>query len=84
MRKERIPSTRDKINKNVSIGIMKSKIIQLFISTKTELQHILKQLKTKFIRYMEPVRKGRNYVRSFKVRALKSKFITVSNYARAF
>ena len=73
-----------KINKNVSIGIMRNKIIDIFTKSKSELNILLKLLKEKFIRYLEPVRPGRSYPRKFRSRAVKSKYITTSNYARAF
>lgn len=73
-----------KINKNVSIGLMKNKLIRLFTCPKEELYLVVKMLHSKFIRYLEPIRQGRSYPRKFRARALKSKFFTLNNYARAF
>jgi len=73
-----------KVNRNVSIGIMIKKVIQLFTSPKNEMELLINQLVAKFIRHMEPVRKCRSYVRKFKNKARRSKFYTLTNYARGF
>ena len=72
------------VNKNVSIGIMLKKVIEIFIVPSVEVKKIKEQLMNKFIRYMEPVRKGRTFARKFKKTTRRSKFYTLNNYARAF
>lgn len=72
------------INKNVSIGIMMKQVVRLFTVPQNEMAVIKKALIAKFIRYMEPVRTGRSFVRKFKKTTRRSKFFTLTNYARAF
>lgn len=73
-----------KVNKNVSIGLMNRKVIQLFILPKNEMAILVNQLITRFNRYMEPVRRCRSYVRKFKNKTRRGKFYTLTNYARGF
>lgn len=73
-----------KVNRNVSIGIMIKKVIQLLTLPENEMEILMNQLITKFSRYMEPVRKCRSYVRTFKNKTRRSKFYTLTNYARGF
>jgi len=73
-----------KVNRNISIGIMLKKVIQLFTSPKNDVEILISQLVTKFTRYMEPVRRCRSYVRKFKKKTRRSKFFTLTNYARGF
>lgn len=72
-----------KINKNVSIGLMKDKLVRIFIDEDQQLLELLKKLKTKFLRHVEPVRLGRSYERNYKSRARRTKYHTLTNYRRA-
>lgn len=73
-----------KVNKNVSIGIMKKKVIQIFYLPQNDVEELINHLIQKFNRYMEPVREGRSFDRKFKEKTRRSKFYTLRNYARAF
>jgi len=72
-----------KINKNVSIGLMKNDLVKLFIeeNQKTFLQ-LLERMKTRFLRHIEPVRPQRAFKRKYKRRP-RCKYYTLTNYRRA-
>ncbi len=72
---------RYRINRNVSWASLKHTIIQLFLAEEPE--KILQQLQKAFERNIEPVRPGRKYRRSTKVRRLNGKYQTFTNYKRA-
>lgn len=69
------------INWNVSLGLMKDEIIDLFISSNSE--QILLRLKDKFLKYLEPIRPNRKFKRIIKSKRRKGKFQTFTNYKRA-
>lgn len=71
------------VNRNVSIGLMKHQVVKLFFLDTEQMPSILKTIKASFLRYLEPVRPGRTFVRLFKSRARRCKFHTVTNYRRA-
>jgi hypothetical protein len=70
-----------KINRNVAIGLMKNKIVKLFIDQ--DPQSILNHLENLFLRHLEPVRPGREYERVVKQKRRKGKYQTFTNYRRA-
>lgn len=70
-----------KINRNVSLGLMKDKIIELFISEEPE--EIWGILKTKFLRHTVPIIPERSEPRKKRKSKLKGKYKTVLNYRRA-
>jgi hypothetical protein len=70
-----------KINRNVAIGLMKNKIVKLFIDEAP--QSILDQLERLFIRHLEPIRPDREYERVVKQKRTKGKYQTFTNYRRA-
>lgn len=70
-----------KINKNVSIGIMKHRIVKLFTVENPEI--ILIELQNLFLESLEPIRPGRSAPRLFKTTRKKGKYRTLSNYKRA-
>lgn len=72
---------RYKVNRNVAIGMMKNRVVKLFI-TKTP-EQILEELEKLFLKHIEPVRPYRKYERTLKCRRLKGKFQTFTNYKRA-
>ncbi len=69
------------INQNVSIGLLKPRLITLF--TTQNPGAIFNELKKLFLRYLEPIRPGRKYPRPKTVRRLKGKYQTFKNYRRA-
>lgn len=71
---------RYKINRNVSIGMMKHKIVQLFMSKEPE--QILVELQQLFLRNKEPIRPNRKYERTFKNKRMRGKYQTLTNYKR--
>lgn len=69
------------INKNVSIGSMKNKIVKLFLTQDPEV--ILLHLQKLFEKSLEPIRPNRNFPRKFGGAKPKGKFNTLTNYKRA-
>ncbi len=70
------------INRNVSLGLMKDRLVELFLSAQPE--EILQQLQQEFSQHLEPVRPGRSFPRSKeKHRRLTGKYQTQTNYRRA-
>lgn len=70
-----------KINRNVSWGALKHRIVQLFIAKKPK--EILLLLQKEFERNIEPVRPDRRNQRKKKTKRLNGKYQTFSNYKRA-
>jgi hypothetical protein len=71
---------RCKVNKNVSLGLLKDRVVQLFLHEDS--RHILTELEKLFARHLEPVRPGRTYPR-IKKRKPCGKYHTLINYKRA-
>ncbi len=69
------------INQNVSIGLLKPRLIELF--TTKQPSAIFNELKELFLTHLELVRPGRVYPRTKTVRRLKGKYQTFKNYRRA-
>ena len=81
---EQINATKETtvaINQNVSIGLLKPQLINLFITQNP--RTVFDQLKELFLRYLEPIRPGRKYPRSKTARRLTGKYQTFKNYRRA-
>ncbi len=70
-----------KVNKNIAFGLMKNRIIDLFIDHDPE--KILYGLHQLFIRHLEPVRTGRKYPRYKKFSRTNGKYHAITNYKRA-
>ena len=70
-----------KVNKNVSIGMMKNRIVSLFIAQNPE--QILQELENLFLQNLEPIRPNRKYERRVKSKRTKGKYQTLTNYKRA-
>ncbi len=68
-----------KINKNISIGSMKNKIVKLFLTEDPE--GILLYLQNLFEQHIEPIRPNRSYSR--KITKKSPRFKTLTNYKRA-
>jgi hypothetical protein len=68
-----------KINKNISIGSMKNKIVKLFLTEDPE--DILLYLQNLFEQHIEPIRPNRSYLR--KLVKKSPRFKTLTNYKRA-
>jgi len=69
------------INQNVSIGLLKPRLLILFVAPKPDT--IFDELKKLFLRHLEPIRPGRKYPRTKTIRRLKGKYQTFKNYRRA-
>ena len=69
------------VNQNVAIGCMKHRVVLLFISQNPE--EILDELKTLFLKHLEPIRPNRSLPRVKRVQHLKGKYKTLKNYRRA-
>lgn len=70
-----------KINRNVAFGVMRNRIVDLFITYNPEC--ILNQLQTLFLQNIEHERPGRKYPRLRKCCRTKGKYQALSNYKRA-
>lgn len=70
-----------KINRNVTLGFLKGEIVKIFINYEPE--EIIKRLKKEFIKAIEPIRPNRTYPRKVKLKRMKGKYQTFTNYKRA-
>ena len=73
-----------KINKNVSIGLTKPRLIKLlFTADQEEVNKILNFLKKHFLKNLQPVIPGRNYKRKKRKAGTRRKVRPLTNYKRA-
>jgi hypothetical protein len=70
-----------KINKNLSLAVLKNKIVDLFL--KEDSREILLELQALFQQHLEPVRPNRTYPRTQKAIHGNGKYQTLTNYKRA-
>ena len=71
-----------KINKSVAVGLMKNKLSRLFLDRRPE--EILNELRALQVKYFEPIRPGRSFVRRQRPSTKRSgKFQTLCNYKRS-
>jgi Transposase DDE domain len=70
-----------KINRNVSLGALKNNIVKLFFQN--EPLDIMLKLQSIFELNTEPIRPGRQYTRTAKVKFRRGKYRTLTNYKRA-
>lgn len=70
-----------KINRNVSLGLLKHRIVQLFLCEDPNM--ILEELKTRFVRHLERVRLNRKHPHKYKNINRRGKYRTQKNYRRA-
>lgn len=71
-----------KINNNLSLGFMKNRIIELFLSEQPG--NILEELKSLFIQYVEPKRPGRKNKRDVDKYRKRKKPVILKNYKNVF
>jgi len=69
------------INRNVAIGLMKNRIIDIFLSK--DPQNILIELQILFSCYIQPIRPNRKAPRMKKLKRRSGKYKTLNNYKRA-
>lgn len=69
-----------KVNKNVAFGLMKNRIIDLFMIHDPE--KILHRLQELFIQHLEPIRPNRKYPHRRKAMRLYGKYQPLTNYKR--
>ena len=69
------------INQNVSIGMLKPRLVTLFATLKPSA--IFDEIKTLFLAHLEPIRPGRKYPRTKTVHRVIGKYRTFKNYRRA-
>jgi hypothetical protein len=69
------------VNRNVAIGLMKNRVISLFLSNNPE--EIIIQLQNLFAQYIEPVRPNRKVPRIRKLKRRAGKYKALTNYKRA-
>jgi len=70
-----------KINRNIAFGMMKNRIVDLFVVCNPE--KILQHLEALFIQHIEPVRPGRKYDHQRITVKARSKYQALTNYKRA-
>lgn len=70
------------VNNNVAIGLMRNKIMTLFLSRKPEI--IIKELITLFAQYKESVRPNRKWWKRNRSLAKRRNLVTQTNYKRPF
>lgn len=70
-----------KLNRNVSFGLLKIKILEIFLSSSPE--KIIEKLTDDFLDNLEPIRPDRKYERKPKRKKTKGKYQTLTNYRRA-
>ena len=70
-----------KVNRNVTLGLLKNRIVQLFVSEHPYI--IWQELKTRFVSHLEQVRPNRHYPHQYKQLNRRGKFRTQQNYRRA-
>jgi hypothetical protein len=70
-----------KVNRNVAIGMMKNRVVHLFL-TKTP-EHLLMELEKIFLDHLESIRPNRAYNRIVKNKRANGKYQTLTNYKRA-
>jgi hypothetical protein len=70
-----------KVNRNIAFGIMKNRIIDLFMAHAPD--QTLTLLQQLFSRYLEPIRPNRNYPRRKKFARINGKFQPLNNFKRA-
>ena len=73
---------RYKINKNASWGMLKYRMVELFLG-KRDPADILIELQALFENNLEPARPGRKYPRIKKAKKIYGKYVTATNYKRA-
>lgn len=69
------------INRNIAIGLMKNRIIDIFLSHDPE--NTLLELQSLFSKYIQPVRPNRKVPRIRKLKRRSGKYKTLTNYKRA-
>jgi hypothetical protein len=69
------------VNKNIAIGLMKNKIVGLFLSE--DPQSILIRLQNLFALHTEPIRPGRKFARIKTLKRRSGKYKALNNYKRA-
>lgn len=81
---EKIESTEQSmaINRNVSLGLLKKRLVTLFAHQHANM--ILKELKLLFLKHLESIRPGRKYARDPARKRQRGKYQTHKNYRRAF
>ena len=67
-----------KINENLSIGFLKNKIIELFLSKKPEI--VLEELKLLLLQHVEPIRPGRKNARNMEKFRKRKKPVIKKNW----
>jgi hypothetical protein len=68
------------INQNVSIGLLRPRLVMLLSDKKED---IFEEIKSLFLNHLEPIRPGRTYQRNKSAKKLKGKYQTFKNYRRA-
>lgn len=70
-----------KINRNIAFGMMKNRIVEMFIVYNPE--KILQNLEKLFLQHIEPVRTNRKYTHQRITAKARSKYQALTNYKRA-
>ncbi len=70
-----------KVNRNVTLGLLKNKIVLLF--WEQDPQAILELLKTKFVQHLVDIKPNRSFSHRYRNVKRKGKYRTIQNYRRA-
>ncbi|WP_299288367.1 transposase [uncultured Mucilaginibacter sp.] len=70
-----------KINRNIAFGMMKNRIVEIFMIYNPE--KILESLEALFIQHIEPIRPNRKYAHKRITVKARSKYQALTNYKRA-
>ena len=70
-------------NKNVGLGLLKGRILDLILKPPQQIEQTLKELHALFLQHLEPIRPGREHPRNKRIHHLAGKYVTMTNYRRA-
>lgn len=70
-------------NKNVGLGLLKSRILDLVLKPPEKVEQTLDELHRLFLQHLEPIRPQREYPRKKRIHHLAGKYVTMTNYRRA-
>lgn len=70
-------------NKNIGVGVLKGRILDLFLKPTQQVIHTMDELHRLFLFHLEPIRPNRKYPRNKRIQHLNGKYVTMTNYRRA-
>lgn len=70
-------------NKNIGVGVLKGRILDLFLKPIPQAQRTMEELHRLFLFHLEPIRPNRQYPRKKRIQHMHGKYVTMTNYRRA-